>query len=324
MAWIKGLLFAAIVLAAAMGMFFYHAFNLPDNRGTETAVVVEKGVGSRQVANKLTEAGVISHPLLFRLAARFSGLDKHLKAGEYVFLPGISMREVLAVISRGEVFYRRLTLPEGLTTVQMLEIIATEPNLDGNITLVPGEGELLPETYSYVKGDSRDSLVARAREAMIHELDEAWTQNQNGVIKNRQQLLTLASIVEKETGISEERADVAAVFVNRLRRGMKLQTDPTVIYALTQGKRDLGRPLYKKDLNVESLYNTYKYYGLPPGPICNPGREAIWAVVNSSDADYLYFVASGQGGHRFARSLDEHNRNVGLYKKAVAAINAQK
>ena len=136
-------------------------------------------------------------------------------------------------------------------------------------------------------------------------------------MKNRRQLLTLASIIEKETGVPEERADVAAVFINRLETGMKLQTDPTVIYALTKGKKDLGRPLYRKDLSVESPYNTYKYYGLPPGPICNPGREAIFAAVHPSDADYLYFVASGTGGHRFARSLKEHNRNVGLYKKAM-------
>lgn len=260
---------------------------------------------------------MISHPLLFRLAARVSGLDKDLKAGEYVFLPGISMREVLAIISRGEVHYRRLTLPEGLTTARMLELIRAEPNLAGEITIAAEEGELLPETYSYVKGDSRDSIVRRARLAMEKTLEEAWRQNRRKVLKNRRQLLTLASIIEKETGVPEERADVAAVFINRLETGMKLQTDPTVIYALTKGKKDLGRPLYRKDLSVESPYNTYKYYGLPPGPICNPGREAIFAAVHPSDADYLYFVASGTGGHRFARSLKEHNRNVSLYKKAM-------
>ncbi len=319
MAWLKGLLLAAIVFAAGMAIYFYHQFNLPNNRREETMIMIDKGAGSRQVAKKLTEAGVISHPLLFRLSARLCGLDKHLKAGEYVFLPGISMREVLDVISRGEVHYRQVTLPEGLTTAQMLRLIAAEPALEGEVTLEIAEGELLPETYSYVRGDSRDSIVRRARAAMQRVLEDAWAQKSRpAMIKDRHQLLILASIVEKETGLTSERADVAAVFVNRLRRGMKLQTDPTVIYALTEGKTELGRPLYKKDLAIDSPYNTYKYYGLPPGPICNPGREAIWAVVNPSDADYLYFVASGKGGHRFSRSLDEHNRNVGLYKKALS------
>ncbi len=317
MAWFKGLVTTAVVLAAAAGMICCHLFTLPNERGTETQLLIEKGAGSRQVAEQLAEAGVISHPLLFRLAARVSGLDKDLKAGEYVFLPGISMREALAIISRGEVHYRRLTLPEGLTTARMLALIRAEPNLEGEITETAGEGELLPETYSYIKGDSRNDIVKRARLAMEKTLEEAWRQNRQKVLKNRRQLLTLASIIEKETGVPEERADVAAVFINRLKTGMKLQTDPTVIYAITKGRRELGRPLYRKDLAVDSAYNTYKYYGLPPGPICNPGREAIFAAVRPSDADYLYFVASGRGGHRFARSLNEHNQNVNLYKKAI-------
>lgn len=240
MAWLKGLAATAAVAAAAAGVMFYHLFNLPNERGTEVQLLIEKGAGSRRVAEQLAEAGVISHPLLFRLAARVSGLDKDLKAGEYVFLPGISMREVLAIISRGEVHYRRLTLPEGLTTARMLELIRAEPNLAGEITIAAEEGELLPETYSYVKGDSRDSIVRRARLAMEKTLEEAWRQNRRKVLKNRRQLLTLASIIEKETGVPEERADVAAVFINRLETGMKLQTDPTVIYALTKGKKDLG------------------------------------------------------------------------------------
>ncbi len=307
----------AAVVAIVAGTLFYYLFNLTDERCAEVQLLIKKGAGSRQVAEQLMEAGVIAHPLPFLLAARLSGLDKELKAGEYVFLPGISMREVMAIISRGEVHYRRLTLPEGLTTEQMLALIRAEPHLSGKLTVAVGEGELLPETYSYVKGDSRDGIVSRARSAMKKTLDEAWRQNGQKVLKNRQQLLTLASIIEKETGVARERADVAAVFINRLEKGMKLQTDPTVIYALTKGKKDLGRQLYRKDLNVESPYNTYKYYGLPPGPICNPGRDAIFAAINPSDADYLYFVATGIGGHHFAHNLQEHNKNVSLYKKTI-------
>ncbi len=315
MAWLKGFLAACVLAAAVVGGILFCLYNRPNERATEAELVIERGAGSREVAHQLTKAGVISHPLLFRLAARVKGLDKNLKAGEYVFMPGISMREALDIISRGEVRYRHLTLPEGLTTAKMLKVIADEPNLTGSISEPAGEGELLPETYSYMKGDSRNSLVLRAKRAMAKTLDEAWAQNGQGVLKNKKQLLTLASIIEKETGIGSERADVAAVFLNRLQKGMKLQTDPTVIYALTRGKRDLGRPLYRKDLTVESPYNTYKYYGLPPGPICNPGREAIFAAVNPSGADYLYFVASGEGGHRFAKTLSEHNDNVAQYRK---------
>lgn len=291
-------------------------YNQPDKRINETTVVIEKGTGSHQVANKLKEAGVVAHPLLFRLAARITGLDKKLKAGEYVFLPQISMREVLDIISKGQVHYRQLTLPEGLTTARMIELINAEPNLEGNITIEVKEGELLPETYSFSKGESRNSIVHRAQQAMIKTIDEAWKLNKQNVLKNKYQLLVLASIIEKETGVASERADVAAVFINRLRLGMKLQTDPTVIYALTKGKKELGRPLYLKDLKIDSPYNTYKYYGLPPTPICNPGREALLAAVNPSQVDYLYFVASGEGGHRFARTLQEHNDNVFAYRKS--------
>ena len=313
---LKGVLFAVALCIVAAAGWGWQLFNSPNGLTEEKTIVIARGAVSQRVAKQLAEAGVIAHPLLFHLAARLTDTDKNLKAGEYVFLPGISVREALRIISRGKVHYRRLTLPEGLTTAQMLKLIENEPHLSGKITVAVGEGELLPETYSYMKGDSRDSIVRRAQKAMDGVVDEAWAQNRLSVLKNRRQLLTLASIIEKETGVATERADVAAVFVNRLRKGMKLQTDPTVIYAITKGQKDLGRPLYRKDLQVKSPYNTYLYYGLPPGPICNPGREAVFAAANPSDADYLYFVASGKGGHRFARTLAEHNDNVAAYRRA--------
>ena len=183
--------------------------------------------------------------------------------------------------------------------------------LSGEITVAAAEGELLPETYSFEYGDSRNSIVIQAQKAMTRVLDQAWAdRNQAVPLKDKRQLLTLASIVEKETGVPEERGLVASVFANRLVKGMKLQTDPTVIYALTKGQSDLGRSLKRADLNVDSPYNTYKYYGLPPAPICNPGIEAIRAAANPEDSDYLYFVASGNGGHNFSTSLAQHNRNV--------------
>ena len=274
-------------------------------------VVIPKGASSKQTAQVLAEAGVIRSSLMFRLFAKLQNLDKVLKAGEYQFAAGQSLQEVLEKISGGEVFLRKITFAEGLTSGQILYQIASAPDLSGEISIDVAEGELLPETYSYELGASRDSLVLQAKNAMQKAKAEAWAQRDEHLpIKNPQEMLVLASIIEKETAVAAERPVVASVFVNRLRKGMKLQTDPTVIYALTEGMFELGRSLKKADLKVDSPYNTYKYYGLPPGPICNPGKDALLAAVKPADTDFLYFVADGKGGHNFAVSLNEHNRNV--------------
>ena len=186
------------------------------------------------------------------------------------------------------------------------------------MTLDVNEGELLPETYTFEYGASQDSIVLEARKAMQKALDEAWEGRDSGLpYKDKNQLLTMASIIEKETGVADERPLVASVFVNRLRKGMKLQTDPTVIYALTEGQMELGRTLKKKDLAIDSPYNTYKYYGLPPAPICNPGRDALMAAAHPAQSDFLYFVATGDGGHNFSTNLNEHNRNVKGWLKKI-------
>ena len=214
-------------------------------------------------------------------------------------------------MARGEIFYRRITLAEGLTTREMINLLNAEPMLSGEVTLAVKEGELLPETYTYVRGDTRNSIVMQAAKAMQKVKREAWEKREPGLpLKNADEMMVLASIIEKETAVPAERGLVASVFVNRLKKGMRLQTDPTVIYALTRGESELERPLYKKDLSIDSPYNTYKNYGLPPTPICNPGRASIEAAVNPELSNYLYFVASGNGGHNFAASLNEHNRNV--------------
>lgn len=304
-------------MAAAAGLSAVYAVNRPNTLSEEVSVVLDRGVTVRRMSENLEKAGVISSSLLFRIVVRGLGVDKRLKAGEYMFPPRINMIQVANQLLNGEVYYRKITLPEGLTSVQMTELIKNDPNLSGEITADAPEGSMLPETYSFSKGDSRNSIVLQAQKAMDKVLETVWQDNRVPVLKNKEELLVLASIVEKETGLAEERHDVAAVFVNRLNKGMMLQTDPTVIYALTLGQSELGRPLYKKDLEIDSPYNTYRNYGLPPKPICNPGKEAIIAAANPSDADYLFFVASGSGGHRFARSLSEHNDNVALYRKIL-------
>ncbi len=314
----KKLLLPVIIGALVVLAWLKQEIYAPGKMPAEAVVLVNKGSGSAMVAQKLTEAGVIRYPWVFKIAARLKGLDKNLKAGEYSFAPHISMADVISQMARGEVLYRKLTLPEGLTSAQMLNIIKDNEFLSGEISLPAEEGSMLPETYSFSRGDSRDSVVVQAQEAMQRALSEVWQNRDEQVpVKTAEELLVLASIVEKETGVAEERPLVASVFANRLRKGMRLQTDPTVIYALTNGQDDLGRALTKKDLQVDSPYNTYKYYGLPPKPICNPGRAALEAAAHPELSSYLYFVASGNGGHNFAMSLNEHNRNVSSWKKQL-------
>ena len=283
-----------------------------------TNVVVPKGASLKTVAEELSRAGVIDKPWLFRIMARINGLAKHLKAGEYQFMPGISLQAAMDKIARGEVFFRRITIPEGLTSGQIMYLIANYPDLEGEIDLDVKEGELLPETYSFELGASRNSIIIQARAAMQKALEEVWASRDSSLpLKDVNELLTLASIIEKETGVPEERPLVASVFLNRLKKGMRLQTDPTVIYAITEGETSFGRSLKRADLKIDSPYNTYLNYGLPPGPICNPGREALMAAARPQQSDYLYFVADGKGGHRFARSLNEHNRNVKAWVRSI-------
>ncbi|MBO5442256.1 MAG: endolytic transglycosylase MltG [Alphaproteobacteria bacterium] len=279
-------------------------------------VVIPKGASSALVAENLSEAGVISHPLIFRIYARVVGLDKQLKAGEYQFLPGVAIIDTLEKIANGEVYYHKITIPEGLTSGQIMYMISSYPGLSGEIDLDIKEGELLPETYSFELGATRNSILLQAKTAMKKAKEEIWQlRNEKLPIKNEEEMLVLASIIEKETGIPGERRLVSSVFINRLKKGMRLQTDPTVIYALTEGESDFGRKLSRTDLQVDSPYNTYKNYGLPPGPICNPGKEALLAAIQPEQTNFLYFVANGKGGHNFAASLNEHNTNVQNYRK---------
>ena len=318
----KKFLFVVVVLAV-LSVYQLRKWSVAEGPLTQAGnVVVAKGATLTSVAQTLNEANVIDKPWLFKILSRFEGLDKKLRAGEYRFDAGVSIRQVMDKIARGEVFYRRMTFAEGLTTGQMLYQIATNQGLSGEVSLDVAEGSMLPETYTFELGTHQNSIVLEAQKAMNKVLDEAWDGRDVGLpYKDKMQLLTMASIIEKETGVADERPLVASVFVNRLRKGMKLQTDPTVIYALTEGQMELGRSLKKKDLAIDSPYNTYKYYGLPPAPICNPGRDAIMAAAHPAQSDYLYFVATGDGGHKFSKSLNEHNRNVKEWLKKILSRN---
>lgn len=279
-------------------------------------VVLERGTSSQKAAELLFENGVISSPLLFRLVLKYQNQENKLKAGEYLFEPRVSMLKVIDKLVSGDIVYHKVTIPEGYTVGQTMYLLSMNDNLSGEFDTIPPEGMFLPETYTFPKGEDRNLIMRKAMAEMRKKLQEIWDTRDEGLpYKNREDLLIMASIIEKETAVDDERFKVASVFVNRLRRGMRLQTDPTVIYALTEGKEELKRPLTRKDLEIDSVYNTYKNTGLPPTPICNPGEASLYAAAHPDKTDYLYFVANGSGGHNFAKTLKEHNRNVADWKK---------
>ncbi len=279
-------------------------------------IVIPRGAGPQTMAKVLKDEGVIDHQRLFRVAVMIDPTPRPIKAGEYEIPAHISMLGLLDLLQSGKQVQRRLTVVEGMTTPEVIDLVKNTPALTGEITLDLKEGDLLPETYFYSRDDTRDGLLMRMKEAMDKTLEEAWRKRAAGLpLASRQQALTLASIVEKETAIPAERPKVAAVYINRLRRRMKLESDPTTIYGITQGKVPFNRELTRADLASNSPYNTYVVAGLPPGPICNPGRASILAATNPARDRALWFVADGQGGHTFATTLGEHNRNVERWRQ---------
>jgi len=289
-----------------------------------TTIVIPRGSGLEAVAITLADAGVVDSPLLFVFGARLSGAGRELKAGEYAFAPGATIDDVLEQMRRGRTVVHRLTVPEGLTSAQILSLLDKEPVLTGTVPQRPKDGSLLPETYNFSYGDSREQLVERMQRGMTQVLAEAWRNRDKDLpYKSPEEALVMASIVEKETGVAAERAKVAGVYVNRLETGMRLQSDPTVIYALTDGSGELGRALTRNDLRVESPYNTYAVAGLPPGPIANPGKASIVAALKPERHEYLYFVADGTGGHAFAKTLPDHNRNVARWRDVQRRQSAE-
>jgi UPF0755 protein len=319
LSYFRWVLFFVALFATLMGgaLFLGHTLlNAPGPLDKTKNVVIPRGAGPVTMAKVLQEEGVIAHARLFRIALMIDPAPKPIKAGEYEIPAHTTMRALVDLLQSGKVVQRRLTVPEGVTTAEVIELVRKTEALTGEITLDLKEGDLLPETYFYSRDDTRDGLLLRMKEAMEKTLDEAWRKRAPGLpLANRREALVLASIIEKETGVQAERAKVAAVFINRLRRRMKLESDPTTIYGLTAGKAPLNRELTRADLQSNSPYNTYFVNGLPPGPICNPGRASIVAATNPARDRSLYFVADGQGGHAFAMTLLEHNRNVARWRE---------
>ena len=323
------LIFVLILGVFAAGTLGYLAYrynekvNAAGPLETTDVLWIEFGNGVETVGEKLITLGAIDDPRVFKWAARLEKLAPALRAGEYEIPAGASMSEIIRILKEEKPMLRFVTVAEGLTTAQVFRRVRDADFLEGDITLTPAEGTLLPETYSYHRGDTRDDVIQHMVDAQVAVMEELWPMRADDLpIDTPEEALILASIVEKETAVAAERARVAAVFVNRLRRGMRLQSDPTIIYGLQcqdpfaeSCGEPLGRGIRQSELRGETPYNTYIIRGLTPTPIANPGRDSIAAVLNPAETDDLYFVADGTGGHAFSKTLAEHNRNVAQWRR---------
>lgn len=307
-------LLAAVCIAG--WLYLDSSFDSANGGGARKTVALAPGSGVWGIAEALYAAGVVDDPNVFAVGVWQSGQSAALKAGEYEFPPGVTPRQAMEIVIAGKILEHRVTVPEGLTSVDIVRLLEATEALAGEVTEIPPQGALLPETYFFRRGDNRSDLIHRMQAGMHDAIAELWPNRADDLpFDTPEQAVVLASIVEKETALAAERAQVAGVFVNRLRKGMRLQSDPTVIFAVTGGQETLGRPLSKADLALDSPFNTYRRKGLPPQPIAHPGRESLAAVLNPMATDALYFVADGSGGHAFATTLAEHNRNVARWRK---------
>jgi len=301
-----------ISIAVGAGLFIgKQRFEAPGPLPEDKVVNIPRGLGIRDIADLLQREGVINQPYVFMGGVIALKARGELKYGEYQFSKQSSVADVVETITEGKVVQHAFTVPEGLTSEQIVARLLETEVLTGQIKEIPREGTLLPETYRFTRGMTREQIIQRMQQAHRRVLQEVWERRiQDLPVKTPEQLVTLASIVEKETGKPDERTRVAAVFVNRLKTRMRLQSDPTIIYGLTGGKGSLGRPILRSEIEQATPYNTYVVDGLPPGPIANPGRASLEAAANPARTKELYFVADGTGGHVFSDNYAEHQKNV--------------
>ncbi len=311
-----------VFLCALVSSVFLYCFGpygvfSEGKRSSDITIIIKAGTSSLSIAKQLSRKGILNSPWPFFSAQYLTYPKKKLKAGEYLIAKSASPWDIINQMASGRTVIRHFTIPEGLTVAQIVTALENTDSLEGQITSVPAEGVLLPETYNYSYGDNRQQLLDRMHKAMHTVISELWPRRKSNdsIIDSPETALILASIVEKETGIPKERKRIAGVFLNRLKVGMRLQADPTVIYAITEGKTTLDRELTRKDLQVISPFNTYAVIGLPPHPISCPGRAAIEAVLMPDETDDLYFVADGTGGHAFSKNLNDHNDHVRTWRQ---------
>lgn len=304
-----------LLLLGASALFYFGKlqFDAAGPLTAETTFLVKRGAGVSEVSNSLENREIVSDARIFRYGMRAYGHENDLKAGEYAIPAGATMRDVMNILISGKSIMYPLTIPEGLTVKQVFDRISADPILVGDMPKeMPPEGGLFTDTLNFTRGTTREEIINRMIASQQKLIDETWEKRRPDLpIKDKNEFVTLASIVEKETGIASERPHVASVFVNRLNKGMRIQSDPTIIYGLFGGAgKPSDRPIFKSDLEKPTPYNTYIINGLPPTPIANPGRAALEAVANPLDTEDLYFVADGTGGHVFSKTLAEHNANV--------------
>jgi UPF0755 protein len=298
----------AVGFALAMGK---QRFDAPGPLEQARIVNIPKSYGLRDIADLLQREGVIDQPWVFIGGVLVMKARNELKFGEYEFRKQASLKDVVETIVEGKVYQHQVTVPEGLTSEQILERLMENDVLSGTIKEIPREGSILPESYKFTRGTTREQMIQRMQQAQQRLVQEIWERRSPDLpLKTPDQVVVLASLVEKETGKPDERTRIAAVFVNRLKLKMRLQSDPTIIYGLVGGKGTLGRPILRSEIDQPTPYNTYVIDGLPPGPIANPGRSALEAAANPARTKELYFVADGTGGHAFADNLDQHQKNV--------------
>jgi UPF0755 protein len=321
-------LFFMVALVLLSVLYFIKVqFDRSGPLATSTVIVVPRGEPTSSIAERLEREGIIADRRIFVISAYYFAHLKgkaSLKAGEYEFGKAASMRQVLDTLVEGKSIEHKITFPEGLTSQQIVVRLQAHPELHGEITEIPAEGSLLPDTYRFARDDTRQDIIDRMRVAQEKFLANLWEERHPAImVQTPEEALVLASIVEKETGRADERPRIAAVFHNRLKRRMRLQSDPTIIYGLVGGAGALDHPIQQSELDQQTRYNTYQIDGLPPTPIANPGRAAIEAVLKPAKTEDLYFVADGTGGHAFAPSLNEHNKNVFRWRKIVRDIRAR-
>ncbi len=307
-----------LLAAAVLGVGGYLGYREAKSLGpsdTATVVLLEPGSAVSTIAYTLQDAGVIRNAEFFTAVVQMRRAQSDLKAGEYEIPARASLMDIIDLLIEGKSILHYFTAPEGLTTAQILRLIAADQTLVTEITLEPPEGELLPETYAFTRGETRDEIIRRMMKSQDALIDEIWDGRAMELpFSTPAEAIILASIVEKETGIADERTRIAAVFVNRLKRNMRLESDPTIIYGLTKGE-PLGRGLRQSELRGRTPYNTYVIRGLPPTPIGNPGRAAIEAVLHPAQTDEIFFVADGTGGHVFSSTNRDHERNVAQWRR---------
>jgi UPF0755 protein len=327
------ILLLVMAILGCVALVLQNWVSAPGPLATGKSVVIPKGEGVIEIAARLEREGVITDRRLFMAGYYIakaigwgeSGRSLQLKAGDYQIPQAASIRNVIDILAEGKTASHRVTIPEGLTSHQIVERLKADPNLTGDVTEVPPEGSLLPETFVLQRGAQRQAVLDNMRAESKKLMERMWAQRQRGLpIRTWEEAVVLASIVEKETGRNDERERVAAVFMNRLRQNMRLQSDPTILYGLTAGKTVWNRPIMKSEILQKTAHNTYQIDGLPPTPICNPGRASIEAVLNPASTKDLYFVADGNGGHMFSETLKDHNASVQKWRALEKEVRESK